>query len=102
MFNLPPIGLTMRAKLRSLPGSPVFRWTLLAQPSVGMLAGGMDYSEVMHASGEFSARLVILSLAVTPLVTLFPVGLGAVGCSAGAVGSASPPSATASCTRSST
>jgi sulfoxide reductase heme-binding subunit YedZ len=72
MFNLSPIGATMPKNLTSLLGSPLFLWTLLALPSVGMVASGMDYGQVMHASGEFSARLLILSLAVSPLLSLFP------------------------------
>lgn len=62
----------MKSNLSKLLDSPYSLWALLALPSVGMLVGGMAYGELMHASGEFSARLMILALAVTPLRALFP------------------------------
>ncbi len=55
--------------------SPYFFWALLAAPSVPMtiaiMQGSMPYGEVMHVSGEFSARFMIVALMVTPLMILF-------------------------------
>jgi sulfoxide reductase heme-binding subunit YedZ len=36
------------------------------------MTGGLYYGEFIHATGEFSARLLILTLAVTPLRLMFP------------------------------
>lgn len=53
-----------------------FFWFLLALPSVFMIHGYLSaelyYGELMHASGELSVRLLILTMAVTPLRLLFP------------------------------
>ncbi len=38
----------------------------------GYFRGSFYYGELMHASGEMAARLLILALAVTPLRLLFP------------------------------
>jgi sulfoxide reductase heme-binding subunit YedZ len=51
-------------------------WFLLALPAVimirGHLTGQLYYGELMHASGELSARLLILTMAITPLRLVFP------------------------------
>lgn len=51
-------------------------WLALALPALVMLQGywsdGMSYGEVIHASGEWSVRLLILTMAVTPLRLAFP------------------------------
>jgi len=51
-------------------------WLVLATPWVVMTArymtGGLYYGEFIHATGEFSARLLIITLAVTPLRLMFP------------------------------
>jgi sulfoxide reductase heme-binding subunit YedZ len=51
-------------------------WAVLASPMIVMTFGyareSLYYGEVLHASGEWSARLLMLTLAVTPLRTLFP------------------------------
>lgn len=39
---------------------------------IGMLRGSMHYDNLMHATGEFSARFLVFSLIATPLVMLFP------------------------------
>lgn len=50
-------------------------WVLLSLPFVWLVnayrTGDMFYGEVVHVSGELSARLLILTLAVTPLRLLF-------------------------------
>jgi len=51
-------------------------WLVLAAPWVIMtiryVTGGLYYGEFIHATGEFSARLLIITLAVTPLRLMFP------------------------------
>lgn len=51
-------------------------WLLLSIPAIGMLMGIFNgrgtYDVLMHASGEFSARFLIISLVATPLALLFP------------------------------
>ena len=51
-------------------------WLVLAAPWVIMtvryMIGGLYYGEFIHATGEFSARLLIVTLAVTPLRLMFP------------------------------
>ncbi len=51
-------------------------WSLLALPGVGAMAGywrgQLFYGEVIHLTGEWSVRLLIVALAATPLVLLLP------------------------------
>ncbi len=51
-------------------------WILLSIPSIGMtvglLNGKLPYEGFMHASGEFAARFLIISLIATPLTLMFP------------------------------
>ena len=54
-----------------------FLWAFLAVPAALWLvqARGMDpydWEELLHPTGELSARLLIVALALTPLVQLFP------------------------------
>jgi methionine sulfoxide reductase heme-binding subunit len=53
----------------------LFVWTILAAPVpvliVAYVRGQMFYGEVLHVSGELSARLLILTLAITPLRMIF-------------------------------
>lgn len=64
------------SSLKSVLNSPVFFWLLLAVPSIpltlGLTQGSMAYGELMHVSGEFSARFMIVALMVTPLMVMFP------------------------------
>jgi len=50
-------------------------WILLALPFVWLVSayrtGDMFYGEILHVSGELSAQLLILTLAVTPLRLFF-------------------------------
>lgn len=56
--------------------SPYFTWLLLALPSIGLMqgyfTGQMDAHDLLHPTGEFSARAMILALLCTPLVVLWP------------------------------
>ncbi len=62
--------------LPQLIRSRYFLWGLLSVAFVvtvvEYLAGGLFYGEVMHASGEMSARLLIVALSASPLLLMFP------------------------------
>ncbi len=51
-------------------------WLLLAAPcaimTIRYLTGGLYYGEFIHVTGEFSARLLIITLAATPLRLMLP------------------------------
>lgn len=51
-------------------------WALLAAPFAwyvgGYLTGRLFYGEVVHATGVLSTRLMMLALAATPLMLVFP------------------------------
>ena len=51
-------------------------WIVLALPAVYMMSGywreALVYGEVVHASGETAARLLIATMAATPLCLMFP------------------------------
>lgn len=51
-------------------------WILLALPAILMLNGywreTLVYGELVHASGEMAARLLIVTMAATPLCLMFP------------------------------
>lgn len=61
--------------VKSILNSRYFLWVVLALPFLGLMnafrAGDLFYGEMIHASGEFSARLLLLSLAITPLRLFF-------------------------------
>lgn len=51
-----------------------FLWGILALPSIPLviaMASGSDPQDVLHPSGEYAARLIILCLMITPLSTIF-------------------------------
>ena len=54
---------------------PYTFWILLALPSFAFLSAGFqgeDLEELLHPTGEFSARLMIIAMMLTPLRMLFP------------------------------
>ncbi len=54
---------------------PYTFWFLLALPSFAFIAAGFqgeDLEELLHPTGEFSARLMIIAMMLTPLRMLFP------------------------------
>ncbi len=54
---------------------PYTFWILLALPSFAFIAAGFqgeDLEELLHPTGEFSARLMIIAMMLTPLRMLFP------------------------------
>ena len=61
--------------MKELIGKYAF-WVLLALPAVPMLAGlasgRAELDLLLHPSGEFAARFMILALALTPLRMAFP------------------------------
>ena len=56
--------------------SPYFLWLLLGLPGavvvVRYATGATFYGEVVHVTGDLSARLLIATMAVTPLRLMFP------------------------------
>ena len=56
--------------------SPYFLWALLALPSVpmvaGLVSGSADAERLLHPTGEFAARFMIIAMAITPLRMAFP------------------------------
>lgn len=61
--------------VRILNSKP-FLWLVLALPALWMLnawrAGDLIYGEILHVTGEFSARLLMATMAVTPFRLMFP------------------------------
>lgn len=55
--------------------SPYAFWALLALPSIGMISGLVSGSaspeRLLHPTGEFAARFMILAMMITPLRMLF-------------------------------
>ena len=61
--------------LKSFLNSPYAFWALLTLPAVGMVNGALSASDLqplLHPTGEFSARFMILAMMLTPLQMLFP------------------------------
>ena len=60
--------------LRNLNSLPVF-WMILTIPAIlllrGYLAGDIIAMDMLHPTGEFSARFMIIALAITPLSVIF-------------------------------
>ncbi len=65
----------MISAVKTFLNSRYFLWAVLALPCAGLInamrAGDLFYGEIIHASGELSARLLLLSLAITPLRLFF-------------------------------
>ena len=61
--------------VKRIVNSPCFIWLLLAAPGAVTLVrystGATFYGEVVHFTGQFSAQLLILTMAVTPLRSMF-------------------------------
>ncbi len=56
--------------------SPYFFWAILAIPSMpmlaGLLSGSADAERLLHPTGEFAARFMIIAMMITPLRMIFP------------------------------
>lgn len=64
----------MASKNLSIPWSRWLLWLLLTLPSFGMIAGlvnGTSPHELLHPTGEFAARFMIIAMLATPLRLLF-------------------------------
>jgi methionine sulfoxide reductase heme-binding subunit len=63
-----------KAMLRTILNSRLFIWALLALPALVMVGGywrgQAEAMELLHPTGEFSARLMIFAMMLSPLVTL--------------------------------
>jgi methionine sulfoxide reductase heme-binding subunit len=62
------------AMLRTILNSHLFVWALLALPALVMVGGywrgQAEAMELLHPTGEFSARLMIFAMMLSPLVAL--------------------------------
>lgn len=60
--------------LRTILNSRMFLWALLSLPALAMLIGygrgQVSALELLHPTGEFSARLMIVAMMLSPLVAL--------------------------------
>ena len=69
--NIQDNGMKILRKLNSLP---VF-WILLSIPAIlmvrGYLAGDIIAMDMLHPTGEFSARFMIVAMIITPLSVIF-------------------------------
>lgn len=66
----------MRAAMIKLWASKLLLWGLLAVPAISMVLSYLTdpdiwVADLVHPSGEWSARLIILALMITPLSMLF-------------------------------
>jgi sulfoxide reductase heme-binding subunit YedZ len=75
----PPTGsrqLLIGFGFMNILGSRYFAWILLALPAAFMIRGYVTetlyYGELMHATGEVSARLLILTMAISPFRLILP------------------------------
>ena len=61
-------------KLKAVWNSPYLFWAILALPGMGMAASYVDGASahrLLHPTGEFAARFMILAMMITPLRMLF-------------------------------
>jgi sulfoxide reductase heme-binding subunit YedZ len=65
----------MKSAVRNFLNSKYLLWAVLALPFLGLLNSLRDidhsYGEILHISGELSARLLLVTLAITPLRLFF-------------------------------
>lgn len=64
--------------LKSLLTSKYILWLILAIPGVmatmNYMKGQLEYNMIMHITGEFAGRFLVISLIATPLALMFPKG----------------------------
>lgn len=61
--------------VKAILNSPYAFWALLALPSIALINGalsGGDLEPLLHPTGEFSARFMIIAMMLSPLRMLFP------------------------------
>ncbi|MCH8074080.1 MAG: hypothetical protein IIA09_19280 [Proteobacteria bacterium] len=65
----------MSSTVKTILNTRYFLWAVLALPlgwlGNGLRNGDLFYGEIIHVSGQLSARLLLLSLAITPLRLFF-------------------------------
>ncbi len=65
-------------QLKSLLTGKYMLWLILAIPgiltTINFLKGQLDYSMIMHITGEFAGRFLAISLIATPIALMFPKG----------------------------
>jgi methionine sulfoxide reductase heme-binding subunit len=61
--------------MRALLNSKILIWSLLLLPALVMLravvAGSSEVADLLHPSGEFSARLMIVAMMIAPTIAVF-------------------------------
>jgi sulfoxide reductase heme-binding subunit YedZ len=61
--------------MRSVINNQFVFWLLLALPGVamtaGLIAGQAEAADLLHPSGEWSARLMIVAMAIAPAIAVF-------------------------------
>ncbi|MFK7948165.1 MAG: sulfite oxidase heme-binding subunit YedZ [Saprospiraceae bacterium] len=65
-------------KIKSILTGKYILWLLLAIPgtllSINYLKGEINYNMIMHITGEFAGRFLVISLIATPIALMFPKG----------------------------
>ena len=67
--------MSISTPIKTFLNSPYFFWAILSLPSIGMFSGalnGNDLEGLLHPTGEFAARFMIITMMLTPLKMLFP------------------------------
>lgn len=64
------------ATIRGAIASPYFLWLILALPAFpmvfGLASGNVIPEQMLHPTGEFAARFMIIAMMITPLRLVFP------------------------------
>lgn len=64
--------------MRFILNNPWFTWLILAIPGIAMargyLGGQLDAMEMLHPTGEWAVRFMVLAMTIGPLATLFGQG----------------------------
>ena len=61
--------------MKAILNSHYFFWLILALPSIPMTMGlisGAEVEQLLHPTGEFAARFMILAMIISPLRLMFP------------------------------
>ena len=67
--------MSFSSNIKAFFNAPYVFWVIIALPSIGMISGaldGNDLERLLHPTGEFSARFMIICMMLTPLKMLFP------------------------------
>lgn len=64
------------AMVKRIFGSNYFLWLIFALPAFGMISGLMSgdssFERLLHPTGEFAARFMIIAMMISPLRIIFP------------------------------